>query len=268
MDNTQLPVGIFDSGLGGLTVVREVQRILPEESIIYFGDTARVPYGTKSNETVQKFSREITNFLIEKRVKAVVIACNTASAVALHDLRNRYNLPILGVVNPGARAAISVTLNNIVGAIGTTSTIVSDAYAKTINELNSDIQVYSQACPLLVPLVEEGWLNHSITKQVLEVYLRPLVEKKMDSIILGCTHYPLLKQTIKRVLPNTIRIVDSAEVVALDLKEMLTNKKLRNQTVVPQYQYFLTDLPKQFQKIGERFLGAPIDPLEIVSLEK
>ena len=260
-------IGVFDSGLGGLTVVREIQRLLSNESILYFGDSARVPYGTKSDETVRKFSKEIVNFLICKNVKAIVVACNTASAVALDMLSEKRTIPILGVVNPGARAALSATRSGKIGVIGTTSTIQSNAYLASIRSLDRNVTVVSQPCPLLVPLVEEGWLNHPVTKQVLEIYLQPLIEKEIDTLILGCTHYPLLKQTIREVLPHPIQIVDSAESVAKDIKKLLLRENLLNSELNrAEYRYYVTDMPKRFKEIGERFLQSTIDSVEMVSL--
>jgi len=264
---TSSAIGVFDSGLGGLTVVHEIQRLLPNESILYFGDSARVPYGTKSDETVRKFSQEIVNFLICKNVKAIVIACNTASAVALDMLSEKITIPILGVVNPGARAALGATRLGKIGVIGTTSTIQSNAYLKSIRSFDRNATVVSQPCPLLVPLVEEGWLDNPITEQILKTYLKPLIEKDIDTLILGCTHYPLLKQAIRKVLPQPIQIVDSAEAVAKDLEKLLLKENLQKpDTRQPKHRYFVTDMPKRFKEMGERFLQSTIGFVETASL--
>src|SRR5262245_7321568 len=208
--NTQLPIGIFDSGLGGLTVVRQIHKVLPQEDLIYLGDTARVPYGTKSPSTVTRFACEDTQFLMQRNVKAVVVACNTCSAWALPMLEQKFPVPTFGVIVPGVRAALERTRNQRIGVIGTTATIRSRAYSNGILAVGG-AKVFTQACPLLVPLVEEGWLNHSVTLAVLREYLRPMLANRIDTLVLGCTHYPLLKKAIQKVAGKKIALVDSAE---------------------------------------------------------
>src|SRR5271156_2261897 len=203
------PIGVFDSGLGGLTVVKELIHHLPNERIVYFGDTARVPYGTKSGETIIRYSREIVRVLLKHKVKMVVVACNTASSLALDVLKKEFDLPILGVIEPGARKAMEVTRNKKVGIIATSSTVKSGKYAKKIVQLNKNIVVTSQACPLFVPLVEEGWFDHAVTYQVAQQYLRDMKKNKVDTLILGCTHYPLLKGVLHNVMGARVQLVDS-----------------------------------------------------------
>lgn len=254
------PIGIFDSGIGGLTVVNEVEKLLPREDIIYFGDTARVPYGTKSKETVTKFSVENVEFLMKHDVKLVVVACNTASSLSLNFLKRCFRVPIIGVIEPGAKGAVSSTRNNRIGVIGTHATISSGAYNKAIRKISPRISVFSQHCPLFVPLVEEGWLNGDITKDVASAYLKPLKKKNIDTLILGCTHYPLLKDVIKMVMGNGVLLVDSAKEVAREAKDILDANGLLNASRKNRsYKFFVSDEPGRFIKMGERFLKRRID---------
>jgi len=252
------PIGIFDSGMGGLTVVKEVIRSLPEEKIIYFGDTARVPYGPKSKETVIRFSIENILFLLRQKVKLIIIACNTSSSVAISVVEKNFKVPIIGVINPGAREAIKVTKNNKIGIIGTRTTIKSRAYEKKIKEQEPRAEVFSVACPLFVPLAEEGWLDAPVTKEVAKIYLAPLKKQKIDTIVLGCTHYPLLKPVIKQALGKGITLVDSAKEVTREAKSILekhgtlaSRRKNRKNNL----RFFVSDEPKNFAKLGRRFLG-------------
>ena len=256
MNNSQEAIGVFDSGLGGLTVVKELIRLLPNERIVYFGDTARVPYGTKSGETIIRYSREIVRVLLKHKVKMVVVACNTASSLALDVLKKDFDLPILGVIEPGVRKASEVTRNKKVGIIATSSTVKSGKYAKKIVQLNKNIVVTSQACPLFVPLVEEGWFDHAVTYQVARQYLGDMKKNKIDTLILGCTHYPLLKGVLHNIMGPNVRLVDSAREVALQVKELLTKTRLlRTRLGSCRHMFIVSDEPKQFQRLASRFLG-------------
>ena len=212
------PIGVFDSGVGGLTVAREISRQLPYENIVYFGDTARVPYGSKSQNTIIRFSEQIIRFLRTKQVKAIVIACNTASALALDAVKDEFDLPIIGVVIPGARAAVEATTNGKVGVVGTEATVQSGMYTKVIQGMNPKIEVIEKACPLFVPLVEEGFKEHIVTREIIEYYLESMRNTDIDAMILGCTHYPLLRSKIREYMGDKIQIVNPAYETAMDLK--------------------------------------------------
>jgi glutamate racemase len=261
------PIGVFDSGMGGLTVVREMISQLPNESIIYFGDTARVPYGPKSPDTVLRYSREITSYLKGEGVKALVVACNTATAHALPALRREFDMPIVGVIEPGARAAAAVTRTKRVGVIGTAGTIKSRAYEKEIRKLLPDVEVTAQACALFVPLVEEGWLDSEVTRAVARNYLAPIVSAEVDTLVLGCTHYPLMKTVIGNVVGREVRLIDSAHETARQAGELLREHGLENGTPDgARYRFIASDAPDTFLGLGERFLGSPIDRVETVTL--
>ena len=259
--NPELPIGVFDSGVGGLTVVRELRRVLPREDIVYLGDTARVPYGTKSPSTVMRFACEDTQFLLQQNVKAVVVACNTCSAWALPMLEKKFRVPIFGVIVPGAHAALRQTRSGRIGIIGTSATIRSKAYSAGIIARSESARVFAQACPLLVPLVEEGWTNHAIAQAILEEYLRPLLRHRIDTLILGCTHYPLLKRAIRRITGPDVRLVDSAESCAcyvrdrLEKLQLLSGTRKRAGTIQP----FVTDETDRFAEVARRFLGFPTE---------
>ena len=250
------PIGVFDSGLGGLTVVKELLKQLPYENIIYYGDTARVPYGTKSRESIIRFSTENTRALLKYQVKMIVVACNSSSSYALSALKQNFSLPILGVIAPGAKKAVAATKNNRVGIIATPATIKSQQYVKHIHRANPNVKVFTQACPLFVPLVEEGWLNKKVTLDIAEEYLRPLKMAKIDTLILGCTHYPLLREVLQKVMGPHVTLIDSAKEVALEVKDTL-EKMNKNRTSIkkPRHQFLTTDKPQQFQKIVNSFLG-------------
>ena len=253
------PIGVFDSGVGGLTVVREIKRVLPREDIVYFGDTARVPYGNKSKKTVTRFSVENVEFLLRRNVKLVVVACNTSSSLSLNFLEKCFKVPILGVISPGARCAAAVTKNKKIGVIGTKATIESASYEREIKRLDPDIRCFSKACPLLVPLAEEGRLGDSIAREITKTYLKKLQSKGIDTLILGCTHYPLLKPTIKRVMGRHVTIVDSAEEVAKEAKAIIMRTgQLKNLKRRAQYRFYVSDDPKRFVKLGGRFLKMKI----------
>ena len=266
--NTQLPIGIFDSGIGGLTVARQVHRALPCEDLVYLGDTARVPYGTKSPATVIRFACEDTQFLVRQHVKAVVVACNTVSAWALPTLERKFDLPIFGVIIPGAQAAVQRTRNRRIGVIATATTVRSQAYSRMILARDVAAKVFVRACPLLVPLVEEGWMNQEVTRSVLHTYLSPLLRRRIDTLVLGCTHYPLLKGAIRAVVGPDVALVDSAETCAQFLSERLRDTKLLNQTrrrpgvIRP----FVTDEVERFEEMASRFLGLPTEPARKVDL--
>jgi glutamate racemase len=261
------PIGVFDSGIGGLTVVRELMRQLPNESIIYFGDTARVPYGPKSPETVIRYSREITSFLRNQGVKAVVVACNTATAHALSTLRNEYELPIIGVIEPGSRAAARATRSGDIGVIGTQGTINSRAYERAIAAELPTARITARACPLFVPLVEEGWLDTDATNLIARDYLGGFVDAAVDTLVLGCTHYPLLKRAIGEVVGRQVRLIDSAEETAAETAITLRNYALeRSDGAEPEHRFIASDLPEQFLRVGQRFLGKSIDSVETITL--
>ena len=262
-DRSAAAVGVFDSGLGGLTVAHAIMRQLPSESLIYFGDTARVPYGPKSPETVRRYSREISAFLIEQGVKAIVVACNTATAHALPALRDELDVPVLGVVEPGARAAVRATRTGHIGVIGTTGTIRSEAYVRAIHAEAPDARVTALACPLFVPLVEEGWTNHEAAHLIAEEYLAPFVKDRIDTLVLGCTHYPLLKSLIGEIIGRSVRLIDSAEETAADTSRMLAANDLAAADGEGEYRFIASDDPQQFLTLGRRFLGSAIERVEV-----
>ncbi len=262
------PIGIFDSGIGGLTVLKEVNKILPHEDLIYLGDTARVPYGIRSPETVIKYSLQCAEFLYKKGIKLLIVACNTSSSISLDTLKKNFHIPIIGVIEPGAKSALKVTKNNRIGIIGTEATVQSGAYPKIIKSFNPQVMVISKACPLFVPLVEEGITEGNIADLVIERYLKEIKETKIDTLILGCTHYPLLKKAIKKYL-NEINLVDSAEAVARDVKKLLKEKGLLNsQKAEGKKIFYVTDSPERFKKIGEMFLNFNIENMSKILLEE
>jgi glutamate racemase len=258
--NPELPIGIFDSGVGGLTVAREIHRVLPCEDLIYLGDTARVPYGTKSPSTVVRFACEDTQFLVQQNVKAVVVACNTCSAWALPMLEKKFQVPIFGVIAPGVHEALKRSRNGRIGIIGTSATIRSNAYSLGVTARSESAKVFARACPLLVPLVEEGWTNHKVTREVLREYLGPLTRQRIDTLILGCTHYPLLKPAIRKVVGPRVALVDSAEACARYVRDRLQKQRLlsaRKRTGI--IQPFVTDEADRFDAVAKRFLKAPTE---------
>ncbi len=257
------PIGVFDSGIGGLTVVHELMRQLPHESIVYFGDTARVPYGNKGPETVQRYSREIADFLEARGVKAIVVACNTATAHALPMLQAERTIPVIGVVEPGARAAVAATRSGAIGVIGTAGTVRSGAYERAIQALRADARVFAQACPLFVPLVEEGWTDREATRLIAGEYLEPLAHHSIDTLVLGCTHYPLLKPLLHTLLGADVRLIDSAEETAAETARVLATAGLAApDAAAPTYRFVCSDDPARFLTLGQRFLGAAIDHVE------
>lgn len=263
------PIGIFDSGVGGLTVFQEIERILPGEHLIYLGDSARVPYGTKSAETVTRYAREAANDLLGRGIKALVVACNTATASALDHLREHLPVPVIGVIEPGARAAVEITRGRI-GVIATEATVRSGAYARAIREASPDVQIFEQACPLFVPIAEEGWANTRVAQEVAEIYLAPLLDAEIDTLVLGCTHYPLLKNTIRTVLGEAVAVVDSAETTAEALVDLLRSRDLLESEAKqepPSHQFLVTDATERFRRVAEEFLDRRIEHLELVQID-
>ena len=263
------PIAVFDSGLGGLTVMREVARALPHEDLIYFGDTARVPYGIKSPQTIIHFSEESCRFLCEQAPKLIVVACNTASAAALPHLREHLDVPVLGVVEPGARAAVAATRNRRVGVIGTEATIKSRAYIDSIHAVDPTISLIGRACPLFVPLVEEGRAcGDPVVRLVAKEYLRPIREFGADTLVLGCTHYPLLKAALRQQMGRAVAIVDSAEETARATAALLDEMGLRREDrATPAYRYFVTDNPVRFASVGSRIMRDIIENVSLVDLD-
>ena len=267
MSDARAPIGVFDSGIGGLTVVRELARQLPCEELVYFGDTARVPYGPKSPDTVRRYADEITSWLVDQGVKAVVVACNTATAHALPVLRASFQVPVIGVVEPGARAAARATSTGRVGIIGTAGTIASGAYERALRAIAPETHVFSQACPLFVPLVEEGWGDTDVARLVAREYLAPLASERIDTLVLGCTHYPLLKPLLADVVGRAVRLIDSAEETAAETRLVLEARGLlATRPAAPAHRFVASDAPGHFLALGQRFLGATIERVEKLTL--
>jgi glutamate racemase len=261
------PIGIFDSGLGGLTVVHAINQRLPGESTIYFGDTARVPYGPKSPEVVRRYSLEIARWLLGQNVKAIVVACNTSTAHALDALREANPVPIFGVIEPGAQAAVKVAPFHPIGVIGTAGTVKSGAYQRAIQALAPDAEVIVKACPLLVPMVEEGWFNHPATRLVAEEYLTPVRARNIRSLVLGCTHYPLIKPLIQEVIGERVQLIDSAEETAQAVATGLGEAGLEaGNRASPTHRYVVSDDPDRFRRVGTVFLGDRISTVEVTTL--
>ncbi len=265
------PIGVFDSGVGGLTVAREIMRQIPNERIIYFGDTARLPYGSKSQNTVIRFSRQICSFLKTKQVKAIVVACNTASALALPTIEKELDIPIIGVLRPGAGIAAAATQNGKIGIIATESTINSQVYSDEIKSHNPSVSVFGKACPLFVPLVEEGWIKDPVTVEVANRYLEPLLETGIDTLILGCTHYPLLRSTIREIMGEKVTLVNPAYETACCLKELLEKRGEANdgklQFEGPRHQFWVSDAADKFKKFADQILPYGVDNTQLVEIE-
>lgn len=265
------PIGVFDSGVGGLTVAREIMRQLPEESMIYFGDTARVPYGSKSKDTIIRYSRQIVNFLLSKGVKAVVVACNTASALALTELQREYIVPIIGMVQPGAVAAMKATKNKNIGIIGTNATIKSGQYGTYLRKLDPKVTVVTKACPLFVPLVEEGFKEHVVTQEVIEYYLESMRSTDIDAMILGCTHYPLLRSKIRAYMGDKIQIVNPAYETAMDLKKLLHEQDMENDGADARhsrYSFYVSDVAEKFRKFANTVMPFDVPTTNVVNIEE
>jgi glutamate racemase len=266
MNKKNRPIGIFDSGIGGLTVLKEILRELPSEGTIYLGDTARVPYGIRSPETVIRYSLENTRFLFSKDIKFLVVACNTASSVSLERIKSVVPIPVTGVIEPGARAAVKATRSKKIGIIGTEATVRSNSYTRLIKAIDRDVEVSGLPCPLFVPLVEEGWTDGEVAAMVAEKYLREIKNKDIDTLVLGCTHYPLLKKVISKVMGKSVNLIDSAVEVAKEVKTILETSGLsRKQKSEPPREFYVTDSPVRFIKVGERFLENKIEHIELIT---
>jgi len=267
--NRTNPIGIFDSGIGGLTVLKTVSRLMPNENIVYFGDTARVPYGSKSNDIVIEYSLQAANFLLRKNIKLLVVACNTASSVALKELKRFLTVPVIGMIEPGAKTALLESKKGIIGVIGTRATINNKAYSNELKKLNPKIKVYEKACPLFVPLAEEGWIDHKVTQLVAKEYFTELREKNIDSLVLGCTHYPILIDTIQKVIGKNVKLIDSGTPAAKLVEDYLNGRQLRNQSVHQgSNEFYVSDVPAKFREVAERFLGKKIVNMHKVELEE
>ena len=263
----QRPIGVFDSGLGGLTVVKEIMKELPNENIVYFGDTARIPYGGKSKETVIRYSRQIIRFLLTKNIKAIIIACNTASATALEAMQREFDVPIIGVVYPGAKMAASATKNKRIGIIATETTIRSRAYGNAILKLREDVKIFPKACPLLVPLAEEGWVDNEVTHLTLERYLTPIREEQVDALLLGCTHYPLLIDSIQKAMGSHVTLVNPAEETAKETRRILEEQGMASTALGGSYEYYVSDDPDHFIRMGSVFLQKNIAKATEINIE-
>ena len=264
----QKPIGVFDSGIGGLTVVKRLATTLPNESIIYFGDTARVPYGSKSNSTVIEYSIQNTKFLLQKNIKALVVACNTASSIAIPDLKKMFDIPIIGMIEPGSRMALKKSQSKNIGVIGTRATVGNLAYSKEIKRLNGSAQVVEKPCPLFVPLAEEGWIKHQATFEIAEEYLKELREIGIDTLVLGCTHYPILTEVIQKVIGKNVSLIDSgvasSEVIKTELEKL---GLLSDAKSMGTQEYYVSDIPAKFKEVAELFLGREIEHVHKVDLE-
>jgi glutamate racemase len=258
-DGRTRPIGVFDSGIGGLTVLQELVAILPSEDFIYLGDTARLPYGTKSNEVITRYSRENTEFLLAKGIKLLVVACNTSSAVALGEITRDTMVPVVGVIEPGARAAVKASRSGKIGVIGTEATIASGAYTRAIQALKPGLEIYTRACPLLVPLVEEGWTDNEIAERTVAHYLESLQASGIDTLLLGCTHYPLLRGLFERILGPRVRIVDSATATAGAVRERLAALHIARRGGAGRQSFFVTETPDRFVRVGRRFIGPQVE---------
>lgn len=266
------PIGIFDTGAGGLTVARELFSLLPKEDVVYFGDVGRCPYGGRSHEIITRFAAQDVAFLVEHEVKYIICACNTVSAVALDGLMNNYVTPMIGVIHPGAEAAVAATKNGRIGVIGTIATITSNAYARSIRHLNADLKVFSLACPLFVPLAEEGYIDKEATSLIARDYLQTMKDMGVDTLILGCTHYPLLKSVIAGVMGDNVTLIDSGKETARAAYKALTNLGLLNSRISQspspsgEHKYFVSDVPEKFSQVATRFLGSIVDRITRVDI--
>lgn len=270
--NSSAPIGVFDSGVGGLTVVREIMRQIPNERIVYFGDTARVPYGSKSKETVTRYSRQIIRFLKTQNVKAIVIACNTASAYALDEIEQEMDIPAIGVVKPGARVALDATRNGKIGVIGTEATINSQIYERYIKEHDTNAEVIGKACPLFVPLVEEGLLNDPVTDEIAMRYLSGLIDSGIDTLVLGCTHYPLIRETVGRVMGEGVTLVNPAYETARELRGMLEAERMLNETKpelgTNRYRFFVSDAADKFIRFANSIIKYGVLSAKLIHIEE
>lgn len=269
--DSNAPIGVFDSGIGGLTVAREIMRNLPSEKIVYFGDTARLPYGSKSKDTIIRYSRQIVRFLQSRKVKAIVVACNTASALALDTLEKEIDIPIIGVVKPGARVAAQATVSKRVGVIATEATIRSGLYTELIQEIDPEISVIGKPCPLFVPLVEEGWRKDPITEMIARRYLEVLQEQDIDTLILGCTHYPLLRKLIGDIMGDKVRLVNPAYETSMVLKKLLADQNMENQGGTKEefpYRFYVSDAAEKFKEFANSILPYDVKRTKQINLEE
>ena len=263
------PIGVFDSGIGGLTVVKRLASVLPEENIVYFGDTARVPYGSKSNSTVIEYALQDARFLMSKNVKAIVVACNTVSSVALNELKKNFDVPIIGMIEPGSNTAINSTKNGRIGIIGTRATINNKAYSAEIKKTNPYLHVYEKACPLFVPLAEEGWVDHEATRLIAHEYLDELRREGIDTLVLGCTHYPILADVIQEAAGKDVQLIDSGVASAELVKQELDRFNLHtNRFAVGNQEFYVSDIPAKFKEIAELFLSKPVKHVTKIDLEE
>lgn len=271
-DRRHAPIGVFDSGVGGLTVVREIMRQIPNERIVYFGDTARVPYGSKSKDTVTRYSRQIVRFLQSHQIKTIVVACNTASAYALDEIEKEADIPMIGVVKPGARTAVQVTKNGKIGVIGTEATIGSKLYNQYIKQLKEEVEIFGKACPLFVPLVEEGLWQDPVTDEIATRYLAELIDIGIDTLILGCTHYPLIRSTVGRIVGEKVTLVNPAYETARELREMLEERSLLNDKKPAlgenQYQFYVSDMADKFKNFANSIIKYGILSAKAVNIEE
>lgn len=267
MDNR--PIGVFDSGLGGLTVLKEIKRLIPTESVVYFGDNGRAPYGTKSKDTIVKYTFQDIRFLLNQDIKMIVIACNTASACSLQLVKDSFDIPVIEVIEPGANTAVKETKNGKIGVVGTVATISSGVYERAINKLDSKIEVVQKACPLFVPIVEEGWWENDIACAITEEYLGSMKKEDIDTLVLGCTHYPLLYKTISKVMGNDVKLVSSALEVTKVVSELLGRMDIKRDTSIkPVYRYYTSDSVEKFESLGSAILESEIHSAEKVDIEK
>lgn len=268
MLENEKPIGVFDSGIGGLTVVKRIISALPNESIIYFGDTARVPYGSKSNATVIEYSLQDAQFLINKNVKAIVVACNTASSIAIHEIEKNFKVPVIGMIEAGANAASAATTRGKIGVIGTRATISNKAYSGAIHSINPEYDVAEQACPLFVPLAEEGWIEHKAVYEIAEEYLKEMRSRNIDTLVLGCTHYPILSGVIQKVMGENVKLIDSGIAAAEAVERELRNRALLNpNSTEGSREFYVSDIPAKFKEVAELFLGRTINHVHKVDLE-
>ena len=262
------PIGVFDSGIGGLTVVKRIASYLPQEDIVYFGDTARVPYGSKSNDTVIEYGLQDAEFLMHKNIKALVVACNTVSSVALNELKKKFDVPIIGMIEPGAKMASRNSTNKKIGVIGTRSTISNQAYSKTIKKIDPSIHVFERSCPLFVPLAEEGWTKHKATYEIAREYLKEFLKIGIDTLVLGCTHYPILADVIQEIIGKDVKLIDSGIAAAESVKEELDRYNLNtNKFSMGNQLFYVSDIPMKFKEIAELFLGKPISEVQKIDIE-
>lgn len=266
--NKTSPIGIFDSGIGGLTVAKRIIAMLPNENIVYFGDTARVPYGTKSNDTVIEYSYQDAQFLINNNVKLIIVACNTASSIAINKLKKKFDIPIIGMIEPGTNLAIETTKNGRIGVIGTDATISNKAYSSELNSVKKNLKIIEKPCPLFVPIAEEGWLDHEATKLIAKEYLQDLIDFRVDTVILGCTHYPLLSGVIQEVMGDGVTLIDSGMAASLEVEDYLNGRGVRNDSnQLGTHQFYVSDLPSKFKSVAERFLGTEVKHIEKIDID-